>query len=125
MNIFDCIVTFLLMLYADTNLPRKIVAIILNFIVNFIKKAFLPDLLNNILEILNNDNISNESIEKVRECFECYGCIFDKFSNETKRFSAFKKKGLINYEEFKIGDSYIKKKKKKQNTNYFRTRKWY
>ena len=48
------VLTFSLSLYADPNLPRKIVDIVNDFIHDFLRKVYIPSLKRDILTILQN-----------------------------------------------------------------------
>lgn len=92
LRIVNQILSFILILYGDPNLPRNIVQNVIIFVKDFIKNTLLSALKNDILNILKNENITAQSLYKINECFENYGHFFDSLDTEYKRFSVLKKK---------------------------------
>ena len=80
------ILTFILSLYADPNLPRKIVDIVIDFIHGFLRKVYIPSLKRDILTILQNEKVTDFSLKEVEKCFNKYVSIFESVETEAKRF---------------------------------------
>lgn len=108
LRIVNQILSFILILYGDPNLPRNIVQNVIIFVKDFIKNTLLSALKNDILNILKNENITAQSLYKINECFENYGHFFDSLDTEYKRFSVLKKRGFLDVEKFPIGKTFEK-----------------
>lgn len=102
-QIINHILTFILALYADPNLPRKVVSTVITFFSNFLINIFIPSLKHEILAVLRNENISDSSVKEIEKCFDRYSFIFNDVDSESKRFTILKKRGLLDIEEFSIG----------------------
>lgn len=102
------ILSFILVLYGDPQLPRKIVQTVLDHVRDFICDAFLPSPKKDILSALSQERISDTTLQKIDNCFVDHGKVFDKVKTEAKRFSILKKKGLLNYRKIQIGNNFVK-----------------
>ena len=61
------ILTFILSLYADPNLPRKMVDIVIEFVHDFLRNVYIPSVKRDILTILQNEKITKKiTVEKKR-----------------------------------------------------------
>lgn len=103
------LITFILMLYGNPALPRKIVDIVIDFIQNFIAAVYLPSLKKDVLEALKDENISGFSLFKLNQCFERHSKIFDAVSTEPKRFNLLRRKGYVDPQEFDLGFKFTEK----------------
>lgn len=103
------IITFILLLYGDPNLPRKIIDVVIAFINNFMREVFIPSLKNDILTILEKENIGDYSLMEIKTCFNKYGKIFETVDTEAKIFQLLKKRGLVDCEEFVVGNTFVEK----------------
>lgn len=81
------IISFILVLYQDPNLPRKIVDVVINYMNDFYCQQLLPSLKNEIINILQNEKVSNEALVKLDTVFREQSLIFDKVNTEAKRFT--------------------------------------
>lgn len=99
------ILTFILFLYGDSNLPRKVVDDVMNFCHEFVSTIFIPSLRDDILTILKNENIPKSTLSEINRCFYRYSTIFANVDTEPKRFHLLKKKGFIDHKYFTIGTS--------------------
>lgn len=106
MLILNKILGFILTLYADPTLPRKIVQDVINYYERFIKFTFIPSLKVDILDILKEENISPNSFQRLEKCFNQHIDIFGYVNTEFKRFNLLRERGLIDEEELFIGRSY-------------------
>lgn len=107
--ILNHIVTFILSLYGNPALPRKIVQEVIDHMDDFISNVYIPSLKNDVLEVLKNENISDTSFKKIEQCFQKHSTVFDNVSTECKRFKILKTKGFIDYEECVIGKPFTEK----------------
>ena len=107
--ILNHILSFILALYGNPGLPRKIVQVVVEYMDNFIQSVIVPHLRSEILAILREKNVEHDTLWKVDKCFDKYGSVFEDVSTEAKRFSLSKPKGFINYEKFEIGTTFIQK----------------
>lgn len=101
--IFNCVVTYMLALYANPQFPIKIVQDFMDFFINFIKSIFLANLQKEILEILSTEDLSKVTLHKVNKCFENYSKVFDCLKTEDQRKLILKQKGFIDSEIITIG----------------------
>lgn len=102
--IYDSILCFILMLYGDPSYPRKLVQDVVEYLDHFIRDVYLPVLKNDISALLKSKGISDHDVE---QCFAKYECVFDNFKTEHKRFECFKQQGIVSYEEFLIGKTFV------------------
>lgn len=109
MCLMNHILTFILSLYGDPNLPRKIVDVTINFILDFLINVFVPSLKADILAVLKNENISNSALFDINECFDRHSKIFDYFETEAKRFNLLRQRGFIDFKKFPIGITFDEK----------------
>lgn len=107
--ILNHIITFILTLYADPIIPRKIVQVFVDFMDSFIRNVFLSSIKKDILEALRNENISDSSRRAIDECFYKHSKIFEEVATEPKRFTFLKRKGFIDHEEFVVGQIFSQK----------------
>ena len=108
-SILNYIITFILSLYGNDSLPRKIVSEVIDFFNNFLQDIYIPALKNDIITILKNNKIEGECLKNIEDCFKRNSKIFEYVDTELKRFSILKKKGLIDYKEFEIGVKFTNK----------------
>lgn len=104
--ILNQVLTLILMLYGDSSLPRNIVQKVISFLEKF-TQSILSTLKNDILIALKYENLSKDAKEKLDKIFRGYDVIFEQVSTEKKIFSFLKKKGMIKYEEYEIGSSFV------------------
>ena len=71
------ILTFILLLYADPALSRKLVDIIVNSVESFMINYFLPSLEADILSTLSKENITPQGIFEIRNYFKKHTSFFD------------------------------------------------
>lgn len=102
-NVINHILTFILCLYGDPNLPRKIVDDVMKFIHDFLISIFVPSLKSDILSILKRENISNSVLYEINQCFDQHGKIFETVDTESKRFHLLRQRGFIDFKKFPIG----------------------
>lgn len=100
--IFDSILSFILVLYGDPNLPRKIVQDVVDYFNNFIKNIFLRSLKNEIVNILKENQVSENIVRDVELSFEKHSSIFDEVFTEKNRFNVLKKKDLLISKNFRL-----------------------
>lgn len=86
------IISFILSLYGDPNLPRKIVDVVITFFNSFLQEVYVPSLKKDILAVLERENIGDSSLMEIKKCFDKYGTIFEKVNTEAKRFQLLKKR---------------------------------
>ncbi|KAJ8684636.1 hypothetical protein QAD02_020429 [Eretmocerus hayati] len=101
--IFSFILTFILELYADPYLNRKIVDTVILFLESFLGNVLLPCLKNDILKIFEGENVFDEALKRIHRCFDEYRLIISNFDSEYKRFKLLRPKGFIEPKEFKLG----------------------
>lgn len=68
--IFNCILSYILALYSDEQYPIKVVQQFFDFMINFLRRIFMPSLKQEILSILRNENTSAAGIKKVEVCID-------------------------------------------------------
>ena len=107
--IIDQVLQFILSLYGDLALPRKVVDDTIDFLNNFIRSTYTPTLKNDIQAILKNKSISDFTLKDIEKCFDKYSVIFENVNTEAKRFQLLRRKGFIDFEEFKIGTTFVQK----------------
>ena len=107
--ILNHILSYILTLYGNPKLPRKIVQDSMYFMDNFIKNVYLPSLKTDIIEIVIKANVDKNSIEKIKKCFNNHSSVFEAVSTEKKIFSILKDKGFIDHEEYEIGTTFVDK----------------
>ena len=100
------LISIILMLYGNSSLPRKIVQTVLDSFTNLINNAIFVSLKADILQALQNENIS---IKKIDRCFDKYTKILESVNTEHKRFNILRKYEMIDFKEY-IVDSLIVKK---------------
>ena len=100
---FDVLLSFILSLYANPNLPRKIVQIIVDFLHNFICNILLLYIKQDIIILLKKKNIPEATLIEIQQYLEEYNSLFEQISTEEKRFKIFRNKGLVDHKEFYIG----------------------
>ena len=93
--ILNQILGFIIMLYANPMLPRKIVQEVVNYFTKFIKRTFIPSLKEDVLEILRSEQISDYSLRRVNNCFDRHADMFNYVDSEGKRFTLLRQRGLI------------------------------
>lgn len=103
------IITFILSLYGNDSLPRKIVSEVIDFFNKFLQDIFIPDLKNDIVSILKNNKIEGECLKSIENCLNKHSKIFEYVDSEPKRFSILKTKGMLDYEEFEFGIKFVDK----------------
>lgn len=101
--ILNHILKFLLSLYANPNLPRKIVQDFVNYMKEFLNDMYIPSLKNDIINILKDENLTKTSSEKLEKCFQEYASIFNSVETERRRFELLKRIGLTGFDEYVIG----------------------
>lgn len=111
---FNSIIVFLLSLYGDPALPRKVVQIVIDYVISLLHSVLLPNLKNDITQILISSNVSESVRIKIDICFEQYKNVFDSFSTEANRFSILKKNGYLEPEEKIIRSLFIEKIKENE-----------
>lgn len=99
------ILTLILNLYGDPNLPRSVVNTVIEFFDKFHREIYLPSLKSDILNALQNENLSNRSIVNLDSVFYDHSKLFDKVNSESNRFNLLKRTGFRNPEMINIGDS--------------------
>ena len=99
--------TFILILYANPALSRKIVIDVVNIIENFVKNFFLPSVQNDILIVLRENKVDDVVIKKIDNVFNKHSSIFHHVNTESKCFSLLRKKGFIDFNLFKIGEKFV------------------
>ena len=104
--ILNKILGFILSLYGEPSLQRKVVQNVIDYFHEFLKETYLPSLQNDIMDILKNEKISDYNLHRIQSCFNKYGNIFENVNTENKRFALLKPKGFIDREEFFIGRVY-------------------
>ena len=109
--LINYILSFILILYADSNLPRKIVDTVIHFFDHFIREIYLPSLENDLKAILRKEQISNTVLLEIERCFRDYNSIFQHVYTEPKQFDLLRRKGLFDFEEFMIGRHFVEKVK--------------
>ncbi|XP_066589332.1 uncharacterized protein [Prorops nasuta] len=103
-SIINHMLHFIIMLYGDPTFPRKIVDVVINYIHNFLKHVYLLSLKKDITDILKCHNINDTAaLNKINECFNDYSNIFMHLLSEHNRFNILQSKGMIAFEEFKMG----------------------
>lgn len=107
--ILNHILTFILTLYGDPSLPRKIVQTVVDHMDNLFRNAILASLLNDILSVLKEKNLEDATLRAIEEQFSNYSTVFDDVSTEPKRFNILKPNGLIDFEWYTIGITFVKK----------------
>ena len=107
--LFNCVLTFILSIYANSQYPRKLIQEILDFMYDFICNFFLPSLKADIIADLKKNNDSNTTLKNVEKCFQKHSTIFDNIRTESKRFQILQSKGFIQHEEYVIGKCFIEK----------------
>ena len=105
LSILHSILSFILTIYAEPHYPRKLVQEIVDFMNNFIKNVFLRELKNDIIGALKKNNYA--SIQEIEQYFNKYSDVFDAVSSEHKRIQLLQGKGYLDYEEFKIGQTFV------------------
>ena len=111
--IVNQILTFILTLYGDPNLPRNIVQTIIDHMNSFIRNEYLPSIKNDIMKALEGNQISESSLRKIEACFKQHENIFEYVDTEAKRLSLLKKKkNLIDFEQFLLGQRFVDKLEK-------------
>ncbi|KAL7307601.1 hypothetical protein TKK_0000289 [Trichogramma kaykai] len=105
-NLFNHILSFVIILYGQPSFPRKIVDMVFNFLINFICKHFCSSLENSIIDIVNTSTSRSEIKVKIRECFKLHVNIFDNFHTEKKRFGFLQGKGYIEPKTFKVRNTF-------------------
>lgn len=63
--VLNQILGFIIMLYANPTLPRKIVQDVVNYFTNFVKRTFILSLKADVLEILRSENVSANTLRRI------------------------------------------------------------
>lgn len=105
-SIVNHIVTFILFLYGDTNLPRKDVNDVINFFHEFVSTIFITSLREDISMILKKKIIPESTLKEMNRCFNRYSTIFLHVDTESKRFLLLRNKGLVDHKNFTIGTTF-------------------
>lgn len=95
--------SFILTLYANPNLPRNIVDIFVTFFDNFLKSILVPQIEKDIFKVLESENISEFGKREIKRCLNGYSEICNPVNSESKRVSLLKCKGLVDFEKVSIG----------------------
>lgn len=99
------LLTFSLKLYSNQAIPRNIVQIVLESIVQLLTNVYNPFILIKMSTI-----IEKNALNKLNSILQSSKLIFDKFSTESKRFSLYNDhKLLTNPQEITIGKKYVNK----------------
>ena len=98
------IISFLLLLYTESSLPRNIVDKVIQFMNHFIIQSLEKDILR-IVETSSGDTF--EITTKVKESFKQHGQVFENVMSESDRFKFFEDKGFAMSIEFKINDHFV------------------
>uniref|UniRef100_A0ABD2X0W6 Uncharacterized protein n=1 Tax=Trichogramma kaykai TaxID=54128 RepID=A0ABD2X0W6_9HYME len=85
---------FILNIYADANLPRSVVETVINFFDKFNQNHFIPSLRADILEALENEQLSERAKIKLNSVFDDYKTLFVPLNTEDNRFNLLRR---INY----------------------------
>lgn len=101
--------SFILFLYAEPSVTRKLVDIVVNEIENFVVKVYLPSIEHDVIGILQAANVDKKTVGDVQASFQRHKSIFDYINTEAKRFTLLKKKGFIDFQEFLIGSRFEQK----------------
>lgn len=107
--IFNCVLTFVLSLYANSQYPVKIVDDFMDFFINFIRDIFLENLKKDLLDTLKEANLSHTTVHNINKCFERYGTVFDPLSTDDKRNSILRKHGYFDADQVVIGQTACEK----------------
>lgn len=92
---FNRLIFYILTLYGDPTIPRKIVQDFIDYMINLLDSLLLPQLQND-MQILLSSNVPDSVCKKVKNGFKQYTDILEPFSTEAKRFSILKKKDILN-----------------------------
>ena len=90
--IFELVLSFILVMYADPSTARNVVDNIILFFHNFLRKAFLSNLEKDVLYIIENSEDKREKITRIKEVFREYSNVLEKYMSETNRFNQLKLK---------------------------------
>ncbi|KAJ8672078.1 hypothetical protein QAD02_003337 [Eretmocerus hayati] len=107
--IVNHLLSFMLMLYADPGLPRKLVTTIISFFDRFLRETYIASLRRDVFKILEGEKISATCRKKLETCFQDYSSICKDINTESKCFTILRQRGLIDPEKFKIGTTLTEK----------------
>ncbi|KAJ8680785.1 hypothetical protein QAD02_016572 [Eretmocerus hayati] len=107
--IVNHLLSFMLMLYADPGLPRKLVTTIISFFDRFLRETYIASLRRDVFKILEGEKISATCRKKLETCFQDYSSICNYINTESKCFTILRQRGLIDPEKFKIGTTLTEK----------------
>lgn len=105
-SLFNAILSFVIVLYGDPSLQRKIVDMTIEFIQHFISDVFCKSLEASIFKIIDTPESASEMKIKIHECIKLHSNIFEKFSTEKKRFQLLTGKRFEEPQEFEVTKSF-------------------
>ena len=95
MFIFEHILSFILFLYENPHLIRKVVQDFIQYMHKFIRNIFMPFLKHEVLNIIENSESVKEIKTRLKSCFREYEKVFEEADTEAKRFRHLRRKGYI------------------------------
>ncbi|KAL7297096.1 hypothetical protein TKK_0009519 [Trichogramma kaykai] len=101
-KIYYCIQSFIILLYGEPSFSRKLVNIVVKFLIKFITETFCVSLEKCIFEIIDKSKSKHEMKTRISECFSLHKASFDDFNSEKKRFNVLKTKGYNEPKPFEI-----------------------
>ncbi|XP_023318087.1 uncharacterized protein LOC111694374 [Trichogramma pretiosum] len=107
---------FILNIYADSNLPRSVVDTVIDFFDKFNQNHFIPSLRADILEALENEQLSERTKMKLNSVFDDYKTLFVPLNTEDNRFNLLRKINYRNPQVPEIGN--VLEKKSEGNHTY-------
>ena len=87
---FNFILSFILVLYAEPGLARNIVSNIIHFFYYFLKTMFLRNLENDVLYIIDSSADKQEEIVRIKSLFKDYSNVYNPFLHEINRMNSLK-----------------------------------
>lgn len=119
--IHGILIRFILLLYAEPSLPRKIVDTVINSMHDVLKNYFFPSMENDILQLINTTTDKEKLTTLIKQCFVNHSNIFNKFTKETDRFKLLESKGFEHPLEFEIEKTYKEKLSISDSQNFVTT----
>lgn len=86
------ILNFILLLYSDPLLPRRIVETVISYIKDFTSNLILASLKKDIMEVLERNKVPTLVSKEIIYCIDSYDNIFTYIDTEDKRRKDFHRK---------------------------------
>ena len=101
--LIDHLLTLILVLYGDPNLPRFLFDTVVEFLDKFIKDVYVPSIKADVMKILKNEKLPEACKTRLNSVFSDHSKLFDNIKYERKRFKILERKGFPEPEIFEVG----------------------